>query len=76
MTQFDKVLYTAKVHTTGGRNGGSSKSSDGRLDIWHSTPGAPGIGICYEILSSTGTQTATATPDNTYTGGGLVSTIK
>jgi organic hydroperoxide reductase OsmC/OhrA len=28
----EKVLYTAKVHTTGGRDG-ASRSSDGRLDI-------------------------------------------
>jgi Ohr subfamily peroxiredoxin len=28
-----KVLYTGKTHTTGGRDGGSSRSSDGNLDI-------------------------------------------
>ena len=32
MTQLDKVLYTAKTHTTGGRDG-ASRSSDGILDI-------------------------------------------
>jgi hypothetical protein len=26
------VLYTAKDHTTGGRDGGASRSSDGRLE--------------------------------------------
>jgi hypothetical protein len=31
--QLKKVLYTANVHTTGGREGGSSHSSDGRLDV-------------------------------------------
>jgi len=37
MTQVaEKVLYTAKVHTTGGRDGGASRSDDGRLDIKHS----------------------------------------
>jgi hypothetical protein len=30
MTQIDKVLYTAKTHTTGGRDG-ASRSADGRL---------------------------------------------
>jgi len=32
-----KVLYTAKAHTTGGRDG-ASRSSDGRLDIKLSVP--------------------------------------
>jgi osmotically inducible protein OsmC len=31
MTHVNKVLYTAKTHTTGGRDG-ASRSSDGRLD--------------------------------------------
>ena len=43
MTQTEKVIYTAKVHTTGGRDG-ASRSDDGRLDIKHSTPGTPGTG--------------------------------
>ena len=37
----EKLVYTAKTHTTGGREGGS-RSSDGRLDIRLSIPGAPG----------------------------------
>jgi osmotically inducible protein OsmC len=41
MTQLEKVIYTAKVHTTGGRNG-ASRSSDGLLDIKLSSPGAAG----------------------------------
>jgi peroxiredoxin, Ohr subfamily len=44
MTQPQKVLYTARVHTTGGRDGGASRSDDGRLDIRHSLPGSPGTG--------------------------------
>ena len=32
MTQIEKVLYTAKVHTTGGRDG-ASRSDDGRLEV-------------------------------------------
>lgn len=31
-TQLDKVLYTAHAHTTGGREG-TSRSSDGLLDV-------------------------------------------
>ncbi len=31
-TPLDKVLYTAKAHTTGGRDG-ASKTSDGLLDV-------------------------------------------
>jgi lipoyl-dependent peroxiredoxin len=53
-TQHDKVLYTAKVHTTGGRDGGASLSSDGRLDIKHSAPGGPGIGTNPEQLFAAG----------------------
>ena len=34
---LEKVLYTAKAHTTGGRDG-VSRSSDGRLDIKLSVP--------------------------------------
>jgi osmotically inducible protein OsmC len=41
-TQSAKVLYTAKTHTTGGRENGVSRSSDGRLDIKLSIPGTPG----------------------------------
>jgi osmotically inducible protein OsmC len=52
--QVKKVIYTAKVHTTGGRNGGASKSNDGRLDIKHSTPGAPGTGTNPEQLFAAG----------------------
>lgn len=31
MNRLEKVLYTAKAHTTGGR-AGMSRSSDGRLE--------------------------------------------
>ncbi|HKY94902.1 MAG TPA: organic hydroperoxide resistance protein [Kiloniellales bacterium] len=34
-----KVLYTAKVRTTGGREHGLSKSSDGHLDLRLTAPG-------------------------------------
>jgi len=51
--QLAKVLYTAKVHTTGGRDG-ASRSSDGRLDIKHSSPGGPGTGTNPEQLFAAG----------------------
>ena len=54
MTQVKKVLYTAKVHTTGGRDGGASRSDDGRLDIRHSVPGTPGTGTNPEQLFAAG----------------------
>jgi lipoyl-dependent peroxiredoxin len=37
-------VYTAKTHTTGGREGGTTHTSDGRLDIKLSIPRAPGTG--------------------------------
>lgn len=49
-TQRVKLLYTAKVHTTGGRDGGSSRSSDGRLDIRFSLPDGPDDGTNPEQL--------------------------
>jgi osmotically inducible protein OsmC len=53
MKQLKKVLYTAKVHTTGGRSG-ASRSSDGRLDIKHSAPGSTGDGTNPEQLFAAG----------------------
>ncbi|HEY5850303.1 MAG TPA: organic hydroperoxide resistance protein [Lysobacter sp.] len=53
LTQIDKVLYTAKTHTTGGRNG-ESQSSDGRLDIKLSSPGSSGSGTNPEQLFAAG----------------------
>ena len=35
-----KVIYTAKTHTTGGRENGVSRASDGQLDIKLSPPGS------------------------------------
>jgi lipoyl-dependent peroxiredoxin len=49
-----KVIYTAKTHTTGGRDGGSSRSSDGRLDVKLSIPGVPGNGTNPEQLFAAG----------------------
>lgn len=51
----EKVLYTGKTHTAGGgRDGGSSQSSDGRLDINLSLPGTPGTGTNPEQLFAAG----------------------
>ncbi len=51
--QIEKTIYTAKTHTVGGRDG-ASRSSDGRLDIKLSTPGAPGNGTNPEQLFAAG----------------------
>jgi Ohr subfamily peroxiredoxin len=53
-TQPVKVLYTAKTHTTGGREGGASRTSDGRLDVKYSLPGGPGNGTNPEQLFAVG----------------------
>lgn len=53
-TQSSKVLYTAKVHTAGNRDGGVSISDDRRLDIRHSLPGTPGSGTNPEQLLAAG----------------------
>src|SRR6188768_4027151 len=49
-----KVLYTGKTHTTGGREHGVSKSSDGHLEIKLSTPGTNGVGTNPEQLFAAG----------------------
>jgi osmotically inducible protein OsmC len=54
ITQVKKVLYTAKTHTTGGRERGVSRSSDGHLDIKLSTPGTDGAGTNPEQLFAAG----------------------
>lgn len=49
----NKVLYTAKVNVTGGREG-AAKSSDERLNLKLSTPGTPGAGTNPEQLFAAG----------------------
>jgi Ohr subfamily peroxiredoxin len=49
-----KVLYTAKVHTVGGREKGEARSSDGRLEVKLSVPGGPGTGTNPEQLFAAG----------------------
>ena len=52
-TKLEKVLYTAKAHTTGGRDG-VSRTDDGRLDVKLSSPGTPGTGTNPEQLFASG----------------------
>ena len=51
--QIDKVLYTGKTHTTGGREG-ASRSSDNQLDIRLSPPGSNRPGTNPEQLFAAG----------------------
>ncbi|RTL50780.1 MAG: organic hydroperoxide resistance protein [Bradyrhizobiaceae bacterium] len=53
ITAIDKVLYTAKTHTTGGRDG-AAKSSDGQLDVKLSRPGSNAPGTNPEQLFAAG----------------------
>ncbi|WP_186076078.1 organic hydroperoxide resistance protein [Burkholderia gladioli] len=53
MSKIDKVLYTGKTHTTGGRDG-ASRSSDDRLDVRLSPPGSNGAGTNPEQLLAAG----------------------
>lgn len=54
MTQLEKVIYTAKAHTTGGRDEGASRTSDGRLDVKLTHLGAKGDGTNPEQLFAAG----------------------
>ena len=54
MTETGTLLYTAKTHTTGGRDKGAARSSDGRLDVRLSTPGAADAGTNPEQLFAAG----------------------
>jgi osmotically inducible protein OsmC len=53
MTQQEGVVYTATVHTKGGRDG-TSRSSDGRIDVRLSSPGAAGQGTNPEQMFAAG----------------------
>lgn len=52
--QTGKVTYTARTHTTGGRDHGVSRSSDGHLDVRLATPGSARIGTNPEQLLAAG----------------------
>ncbi|HTO31879.1 MAG TPA: organic hydroperoxide resistance protein [Pararhizobium sp.] len=53
MTTIDKVLYTGKTHTTGGREG-AARSDDAQLDVKLSPPGSGKPGTNPEQLFAAG----------------------
>ena len=53
MTKPEKVLYTARIHTTGGRDG-AAHSDDRRLNVELTPPGAQGTGTNPEQLFAAG----------------------
>ncbi|MBN9004234.1 MAG: organic hydroperoxide resistance protein [Rhizobiales bacterium] len=53
MSRIDKVIYTARTHTTGGRDG-AAHSDDRHLDIKLSPPGGNGAGTNPEQLFAAG----------------------
>ena len=53
MSKLDRVLYTAKVHTTGGR-AGQARSSDGHFEVKLSRPGGLDSGTNPEQLFAAG----------------------
>jgi lipoyl-dependent peroxiredoxin len=54
MNKLDKVLYTARAHTTGGRENGHARTDDGRLEVQLSSPGGAGTGTNPEQLFAAG----------------------
>jgi Ohr subfamily peroxiredoxin len=54
ITPTEKVVYTGATHTTGGRDGGASRSSDGNLDVKFTSPGTTGSGTNPEQLFAAG----------------------
>jgi Ohr subfamily peroxiredoxin len=54
MTDNARLLHTARTRSVGGRDKGSARSSDGRLDIKLSTPGSAGTGTNPEQLLAAG----------------------
>ena len=53
MTTIDKILYTGKTHTTGGREG-AARSDDAQLDVKLSPPGSGKPGTNPEQLFAAG----------------------
>jgi Ohr subfamily peroxiredoxin len=54
MAAINNVIYTAKTDTSGGRLNGTSRSSDGRLDIRFAAPGSTDVGTNPEQLFAAG----------------------
>jgi len=50
MSEASKVVHTARIRTTGGRDHGVSRSSDGHLDVRLAVPGSNRIGTNPEQL--------------------------
>lgn len=50
MAKAMKIIYTGKTHTVGGRESGSARSSDGRLNVELSNPNSAGVGTNPEQL--------------------------
>ncbi|WP_322045260.1 organic hydroperoxide resistance protein [Paraburkholderia sp. J67] len=53
MSHAEKVLYTGKTHTTGGRDG-AARSDDGRLDVKLAPPGSSAPGTNPEQMFGAG----------------------
>jgi lipoyl-dependent peroxiredoxin len=54
MDRMSKILYIAKTRTSGGRENGVARSSDGRLDVRLAVPGSARIGTNPEQLFAAG----------------------
>src|ERR1700730_14521494 len=54
MNETGEMLSTAKAPTTGGGEGGASRTSDGRLDVKLTVPGTKGDGTNPEQLFAVG----------------------
>lgn len=54
MSHIAKLLHTARTETTGDRDNGASRSSDGLLDVRLSAPGSARIGTNPEQLVAAG----------------------
>jgi len=54
INHLERILYAAKAHTTGGRDGGVSRTDDGRLDVGFTSPGSEGTGTNPEQLFAAG----------------------
>ena len=53
MNKLEKTLYTARVHTTGGREG-QSRSDDGKLEVTLARPGSAAPGTNPEQMFAAG----------------------
>jgi Predicted redox protein, regulator of disulfide bond formation len=68
MNRPEKVIYTAKVHTTGGRVG-SSRSDDGKLDVKLTRPGTSALAPIQSNCSPRAGRPATSRRWNSWLAG-------